>query len=206
MLPMRGWSLGTGYEWWHAHSGLGTRSRSQLSSAAHLWLRGSDRGRAQGSLGPRFVARVCDCPLPAPGTGPVLGVTRVLALAWSGHWLPPPAHQCQFRPELPNVNTRDPATPGHPSKSWAGKHYVWYFEFSFGGNYSGFWKAATLISFSEFMNIFSIIEGRQKTNYPCFRSRKISFLGYFTSFQDLGINENAWSLVALFSLFPGWFA
>ena len=99
--------------------GAGANSHQQLISGSEARTEAGP-----GSLGPLFVARVCDCPLPAPGTGPVLGVTRVLALAWSGHWLPPPAHQCQFRPELPNVNTRDPATPGHKSKSWAGQYFV----------------------------------------------------------------------------------
>ena len=61
-----------------------------------------------GSLGPRIVARVSPGAgrpgVPAPGqccVSPGLGSWLWLP---SGHWLPPPAHQCQFRPELPNVN------------------------------------------------------------------------------------------------------
>ena len=63
-------------------------------------------------------------------------------------------------------------------------------------------RPKTQVSYSEFMNIFSIIEGRQKTNYPCFRSRKISFLGYFTSLQDLGINENILVSLVFLSFLP----
>ena len=66
-------------------------------------------------------------------------------------------------------------------------------------------RPKTQVSYSEFMNIFSIIEGRQKTNYPCFRSRKISFLGYFTSLQDLGINENILVSLVFLSFLPRWF-
>ena len=179
--------------------GAGANSHQQLISGSEARTEAGP-----GSLGPLFVARVCDWVSPrsrhrasarchpGPGSGlewPLAATTCPSVSVQTR------AAQCQH-PGPGNTRTQE------QELGWT-IFCVIIFGFSFGGNDSGFWKAATLISFSEFMNIFSIIEGRQKTNYPCFRSRKISFLGYFTSFQDLGINENAWSLVALFSLFPG---
>ena len=208
MLPMRGWSLDTGHWIWMVTCTLRTRHSEPeptlISSSSLAPRLGPRPGQAHSGLclWPGSVTALS--PLPAPGQCSVS----------PGSWLwPGVATGCHHLPISVSSDQSCPmSTPGtrqHPdTRARVGLDNILcdHFGFSSGGNDSGFWKAATLISFSEFMNIFSIIEGRQKTNYPCFRSRKISFLGYFTSFQDLGINENAWSLVALFSFFPGWFA
>ena len=179
--------------------GAGANSHQQLISGSEARTEAGRKAHSGRGLWPGSVTALS--PLPAPGQCSVS----------PGSWLwPGVATGCHHLPISVSSDQSCPmSTPGtrqHPdTRARVGLANILCdnFGFSFGGNDSGFWKAATLISFSEFMNIFSIIEGRQKTNYPCFRSRKISFLGYFTSFQDLGINENAWSLVALFSLFPG---